>query len=76
MLRLVDELRGWPYAGEELEDEWEGARGLHFWNDRYRLIWEVDEEIHVVVLLRVGPKRQGRTTIYEEPRPERPYGSR
>lgn len=58
-----------PERGEALEDGWEGARGVHFRNDSYRLIWEVDDRRETVVVLRVNKKQRLGSTIYQEPRP-------
>ena len=58
-----------PEQGEPLEDEWEGACGLHFEKDAYRLIWEVDHAEGVIIVLRAGKKKRRDGTIYGEPRP-------
>lgn len=58
-----------PDQGEALEDEWEGARGLHFGKDAYRLIWEVDHAESLIVMLRAGKKKRRDGTIYDELRP-------
>jgi mRNA-degrading endonuclease RelE of RelBE toxin-antitoxin system len=61
-----------PPGAEELRPPWEGCQSIHIGRDRYRVIWEVDLEIQVVYVLRVGPKkRRGGGTIYDAPRPPR-----
>lgn len=67
MIGLVSE---WPRIGTPLGGRWEGAYAVHFANDKYRLIWEVEDEGEVIVVLRVGRKRHRRGTIYDLPRPE------
>jgi mRNA-degrading endonuclease RelE of RelBE toxin-antitoxin system len=61
----------WPPQADELREPYDGCLGIHIGRDKYRIIWEVDSEIHTVVILRVGPKkRRGGGTIFDEPRPK------
>jgi mRNA-degrading endonuclease RelE of RelBE toxin-antitoxin system len=61
----------WPENSEALREPWEGCHAAHVGQDLYRVIWEVDLEIRVVYVLRVGPKDKRHGTIYDEPRPDR-----
>lgn len=72
-IELIDEICADPdEIGYELEDEWVGAKAIHFWNDSHRLIWEVDLEDELVIVLRVGKRfGRGRRPIYEDDRPIR-----
>lgn len=64
---LIASLSDDPFIGYELRDEWAGARSVHFARDRYRLIWQIDDEDKTVVVLRVGRKENSRGgTIYED----------
>jgi len=45
---------------------------MHFSNDTYRFIWEIDEERKAVVVLLIGKKQRHRDTIYDLPRPRWP----
>jgi mRNA-degrading endonuclease RelE of RelBE toxin-antitoxin system len=66
------QLGPWPAEAEGLREPWDGCYGVHVGRDRYRVIWEVDIEIRVVYVLRVGPKRKATGgTIYDDPRPPR-----
>lgn len=40
-----------PYVGAELQDELAGIRRVHFYYDRYRMMWKVfpsEKEVHVL----------------------------
>lgn len=56
--------------GYPLDGRWHGARACHFGRDRYRLIWELNDERHAITVLLVGAKQQRRSTIYDRPRPD------
>jgi len=43
---------------------------FHFGRDRYRLIWEVDDDFERVSVLRVDERGAQGTSIYSLPRPE------
>ena len=60
-----------PDEGIALQDEWEGARRLHFWQDKYRLIWETDHGEQTVTILLVGRRfNLKRRSIYDRERPD------
>lgn len=65
----IDAIAKHPYLGEELEEEWAGARAVHFGRDAYRLIWEVVEKEEVLWVLLVGAKKIREGTIYSRQRP-------
>jgi len=69
MVGLVSE---YPTSGTPLDGRWEGARAVHFWHDDYRLVWENDDEVETIIVLRIGRKKRRRGTIYDLPRPESP----
>lgn len=56
--------------GYPLEDEWEGARAVHFWSDQYRLVWEEDDEAEFVIVLRVAKRFPKGRSLYDYSRPE------
>ncbi len=59
-----------PPGVEPLTGEWEGCYSVHFANDRYRLIWEFDEEIATIKVIAVERKQVTRAeSIYDRPRP-------
>ena len=68
MIGLISE---YPDTGIELSgDRWSGARRVHCASDKYRVIWELDDDGDVVIVLLIGKKKQLRGTIYDLPRPE------
>jgi len=70
---MIDFVRHHPNAGSPLRGEWEGTRHLHFWRDKYRLIWEPRHEDEAVIILAVAPKcGLGGSTVYDRPRPQTP----
>ena len=72
-LKLVDEVCAAPeLEGKPLKREWEGCRSKHFGRDRYRLVWEVDDERECIVVLRVAHRGAQGTPVYNKPRPEQP----
>jgi len=59
-------------AGYPLKREWEGCRALHFGRDRYRFVWEPDDEAKCLAVLRVGKRGAQAVSIYDLPRPSSP----
>lgn len=56
-VRLSTELEADPFAlGDSCEPPLEGVRRVHFWNDKYRLVWLVIEDERRVDVLAVGLK--------------------
>jgi hypothetical protein len=49
--RLLGDLETDPLMGDSCGPPLVGARRLHFWNDKYRLVWYVDEEEREVDVL-------------------------
>lgn len=61
--RFIEGLRSYPFQGYLLEKgELAGLRATHIARDRYRVVWEVDEEIRTVFVLHVGL----RSSVYAE----------
>ena len=68
--KMIDRVAENPRTmGEPLLERWAGARAVHFADDKYRLIWELDAARNQVVVLLVGPKKDPHGTIYDRPRP-------
>jgi hypothetical protein len=79
--RLIRSLAVDPFQGYSLQGEWLGCRGLHFGNDKYRLVWEVmpieedyrggdGDKVTPVAVLCAGPKKDPQErVIYDQPRP-------
>lgn len=67
---MIAEVKTDPMIGTELSGRWAGARSEHFANDKYRLVWEPDDEAETVTILLVGPKKERQGTIYDRPRPD------
>jgi hypothetical protein len=67
---MIDRVAANPTVmGKELRDRWEGARAVHFADDKHRLVWEVHHDRELVIVLLVGPKRDRHGTIYDRERP-------
>jgi mRNA-degrading endonuclease RelE of RelBE toxin-antitoxin system len=71
-MEAIEAVRMMPRMGTPLRDKWEGCLHRHFGRDKYRVIWDVDDDDRVVGILRVGKKKLPHGTIYDEPRPARP----
>ena len=62
----AEKLESEPNRGHDLVDELEGLRSLHTAQDKFRLIYKIDQESLRIIVLLVGPRRAGRSEdIYE-----------
>jgi mRNA-degrading endonuclease RelE of RelBE toxin-antitoxin system len=59
-----DDPRGYGYP---LLREWKGCYAKHFGNDRWRMIWNVDDEAECIGVLRVGRRGAQSRSIYADP---------
>jgi mRNA-degrading endonuclease RelE of RelBE toxin-antitoxin system len=50
--------------GDRLKGELARYRAVPFWNDKYRIVWEVDDDLERVIIARVGPRGAQGTSIY------------
>lgn len=55
--------------GYALTGEWEGCRAVHFADDKYRIVWEVDDDRGLVIALRVAQRFPRGRSLYDWPRP-------
>lgn len=48
-----------PLTGQPLVGDMEGLMSRHFWNDEYRIVWEIVPETATVIVHGVGRKKSG-----------------
>jgi mRNA interferase RelE/StbE len=62
IVSAVEELCDAPFRGEQLAAEWKGMRRLRV--GRYRVIYAYDGEAFLILVVRVGHRRE----VYRSPR--------
>jgi addiction module RelE/StbE family toxin len=56
--RQIDELKQNPYIGQKLHANFDGCRAIHYYDNKYRIIYKIIEEPYLkIIILSVGHRR-------------------